>query len=393
MKNYLLFIFLFLVSIENFGQEINQMDIHSAHLNEVKVIQVFVPDGYKVLKKKYPLTIILDSDVLFDSYVASAKLFSNDKINPQQIIVSIKQFKNENRQKNYGYDNLNGFPNRNSLNMLNFIKLELLPTLKKKYKIANFKTIVGTELTANFINYFIFDKSPAFDAYVSINPELATDMPEHLKVYVPEIKGNDTYYYMAHGNQTLEKHKKLIDAADVGLANISNLYFNYKYENFSHSSTIVSIPQSLASAQEYIFSMYSPISDKEYEDNISFLSPEAAIEYLLYKYENIEYLFGEKIAIRLEDFVKLEPIIIDKNEGKKLKKYGELVLEIHPKSPLGNYYIGQYFEKRQEYSKALLSYKKGYAKIPQSSPKSYGYYMNIKRIISLQKLEKENANN
>lgn len=393
MKKHLALIVFFCFSIKNYSQEIKEIDIHSGYLNEIKVLRVFIPKGYKEQKKKYPLTLVLDSDILFDSYVASSKLFSRTNASPEQIVVGIKQFKTENKERDYGYNVLNSYPHSNSLNTIEFIKQELLPNLKKRYRIANFKTIVGTETTANFLNYFIFEKKPAFNAYVSINPELAPDMAAHLKMFVPKIKGEDTFYYMSHGNKTLQKDKKLIDAMDVGLANVSNLYFNYKYENFKNSSTIVSIPQSLASAQEFIFTFYSPISDFEYEENISFLSPAAAMEYLLYKYENIEYLFGEKIPIRLEDFVKIEPVLLDKEEGKYLEEFGELALETHPRSALGNYYIGQYFEKKGKLPEALLSYKRGYAKIPQSSPKSYGYYMNIKRITSLQKLQKEQLEN
>jgi len=389
MKTYFTLILLFLMSITSYGQEITEIDINSTHLNEIKVLRVFIPEDYVISKKKYPLTIILDSEMLFESYVASAKLFSNSKINPQQIIVGIKQFEGIDKNKDYGYNSLNSYPSSNSINTLEFIKQELIPTIKKRYRIASFKTIVGTEVTANFLNYFLFEKNPIFDAYISINPELAPDMPTHLKGYAPQLTGNDTYYYMSHGNNTIQKDKKLIDATDVGLIGVSNLYFNYKYENFKNAATIISIPQSLASAQEFIFSMYSPISDHEYETSISFLSPPAAIQYLLYKYENIEYVYGEKLSIRQEDFIKTEPILLDKEKGGSLEEYGELALRIHPTSPIGNYYMGQYFEKKEEYAEALLAYKKGYAKIPQTSPKSYGYYMNIKRIISLQKLEEE----
>tara|TARA_B100000809_G_scaffold149298_1_gene146807 strand:+ start:16492 stop:17700 length:1209 start_codon:yes stop_codon:yes gene_type:complete len=393
MKNYCSLILLILLSLKITGQEITEMDIESTYLNEIKVMRIFIPKGYIASKKKFPLTLILDSELLFDSYVASAKLFSESHTNPDQIIVGIKQFKGINKEKDYGYDNLNSFPSKNSINTIAFIKKELIPTLKRRYKVANFKTIIGTDISANFLNYFLFDAKPVFDAYVSINPELAPDMPIHMQNYIEKIKKTDTYYYMSHSNRTIQKNKKLIDASNAGLENISSVNFNYKYENLKSSSPIVSIAQSLASAQEFIFSMYSPISNKEYENNVSFLSPAAAIQYLLYKYENLEYTFGEKIKIRQEDFIKTERVILDKEKGVYLEEYGQLALETYPRDPIGNYYIGQYFEKREEYPEALLAYKKGFAKIPQSSPRSYGYYMNIKRIITLQKLEKEKEKN
>ena len=264
--------------------------------------------------------------------------------------------------------------------------------MKKNYRIANFKTIVGNELTANFINYFMFDKELIFNGYVNINPHYAPDMPEYIKRYAAAIKGDETFYYMAHGNTSHSNRQKVIDAVDVGLNGVSNGYFYYKYEAFDNASNLVAIPQSMASAQSYLFSMYSSISKEEFEENLSFLSPLAAIEYLLYKYENIEYLYGTELPIRLQDFIAIEGIILDQEEGKHLKEFGELILEKHPKEALGNYYIGQYYEKSHDYDEALIAYKRGLSKIPESSPKFDGFFMNIKRITTLQRLEQEEAN-
>lgn len=388
-----LFFIIVLCSLKNYGQEFTEIDIHSTQLNEIKVIRVFLPENYKENKKRrYPLTVVIDAESLFDSYVASARLLSKNELAPQQIVVGITHFESSNKSRDYGYNILNSFPHDNSMNTLNFIKGELIPMLKDKYRIASFKTVVGDDITANFTNYFLFDKSPAFGGYISINPEFAPDMPAYMKQYTSEIKGDDTFYYMANGNNLGEKKLKLTNDVDISLVGVSNVYFNYKYDAFKNTNKVVCIPQALAKGQEYVFSMYSPITDEEFEKNISYLSPMAAMEYLQYKYENIEYLFGEKVPIRQVDFVKLEHIVLDYEEGSQLEAYGNLALEVHPKSPLGNYYIGQFYEKTKEYDKALLAYKRGYSKIPESSPKSYGYYMNIKRIIALQKLEQEALN-
>jgi len=393
MRTKYIFVFALLITVKFFGQELTELDIHSTNLNEIKVVKIFIPDGYKETKHRYPLTLVIDSEILFDSYVASAKLFSRNKAVPQQIILGITHYGESNSSRDYGYNPLNGFPHENSINTLNFIKDELIPMIKDKYRIASFKTVVANKLSANFINYFIFDEKPLFNAYISINPEFAPDLSNYMKKFASDIKGTETFYYLAHGNNTKKEKLDLIDGIDSELMGVSNVYFNYKFESFKHATNLVSIPQSIASAQDYIFSMYSPIGNQEFEKNISYLSPMAAMEYLRYKYENIEYLFGAKIPIRLEDFTYLESFVIDKEEGVHLMEYGELALEFHPKSPLGNYYIGMFYEKAQEYSSALIAYKRGYDKIPETSPKSDGYYINIKRILTLQKLAKNAIDN
>lgn len=92
----------------------------------------------------------------------------------------------------------------------------------------------------------------------------------------------------------------------------------------------------------------------------------------------------------MEDFIAIESIIINKENGQHLEKYGEMVLNKFPKSPLGNFYMGLYHEKKFAYSKALISYKKGYAKIPESSPRSIKFYENIKRVVSAKQISENN---
>lgn len=392
MRINFLTIVLLLLFTKTTAQQVVEQDLHSLLLNEVKVLRIYIPEGYEASKSKYPLTVVLDSDVLFDSYVASAQLFAHNEKAPGQIIVGVSQNIEAYKFRDYGYNFINSYPNNTSMNIIQYIKTELVPFLKKNYRIANFKTIVGMELTGNFVNYFMFDKELMFNGYVSINSHYAPDMPDFMKRYAKAIKGDETFYYMGHGNNSHANRQKVIDAVDVGLQGVSNPYFYYKYEAFENASNLVAIPQSLASAQSFLFSMYSSISKEEYEENLAFLSPLAAIEYLLFKYENIEYLYGTKIPIRLEDFIAIESIVMDKEEGKHLKEYGELILEKHPKEALGHYYIGQYYEKKKDYDEALLCYKRGLSKIPESSPKFDGFFMNIKRITTLQRLEKEEAN-
>jgi len=387
MKNIFLCILFFFVFTTNFAQEIVEKDIHSTYLSEVKVVKVFIPESYEVNKNKYPLTLVLDSDELFDSYVAISKLFSKRNKIPAQVIVGISQNIEVFRQRDYGYHLNNSYPTNLSMNVYEYIDKELIPFMKENYRIANFKTIVGNELTANFSNYFLLHKRPTFNGYINLNPSYAEDMPEYLRKYVTELKGKECFYYLAHGKNTTQKKKKLIDAVDVKLAGIPNVFFNYKFEYFDKVSETVTIPQSIASSLDHIFSMYSSISKKEFKDNIAYLSPLAAMEYLQYKYENIEYLYGTKIDIRKEDFIAIEGLVIDKEEGIHLEAFGNLALEHFPKEPLGDYYLGQFYEKQLDYRNASLSYKRGYAKIPVGSSKADGFFINIKRIAALLKTQ------
>ena len=388
---YAIYLLFFTLTIKTTAQNIIERDIHSNHLQEVRIVKIYIPEDYESSGMKHPLTVVLDSDILFDTYVSISQLFAKKDKVPSQIVVGISQDIDDFKERDYGYNIMNSYPTTTSMNVFQFINTEVLTHMKENFRIANFKTIVGTELTGNYLNYFLIEEEPVFNAYININPHFAPDMPEYIMSKVFGLKGNDYFYYLTSAENTQRKVKKTIEDVDKRLAGMKNLYFNYKYD-FHPISETFAIPISISNALNYIYTMYSSINKYEYANNISYLSPEAAIEYLLYKYENIEYAYGKKMAIRKEDFIAIENTIIDKEEGKMLEKFGELALENFPDDPLGNYYIGLFHEKKGSYNEALLAYKRGFGKIPSSSPRSSGFFTNIKRVVGLQKLEKAKKN-
>ena len=386
MKLYTL-LFTFFICSSLISQNIVEIDINSARLGESRILKIFVPEDYSKTTNTYPLTVVLDADDLFDCYVSTSKLFAKKDLAPSQIIVGISQNIPDFKLRDYGYNNLNSFPTNASAAVYEFINKEVLSFMKSNYRVGNFKTLVGQQLTGNFTSYFFMDAAPSFNAFININPEFALDMPNYLFNAANTLKGKNYYYYMSNGNNLGASTTKLIADTNKNLLAVNNVFFNYKYEAFNNSEEITAIPQSIASALDYVFLIYSKISKQEFEDNVAYLSPLAALEYLQYKYENIEYLFDKKINIRKEDFIKVENIIIDQDGGNFLRDFSELALVNHPKDPMGDYYAGMYYEKKKDYKNAILTYKKGYAKIPANSPKSSGFFTNIERVSMLEKLK------
>jgi predicted alpha/beta superfamily hydrolase len=384
MKRYFLLLFLVLFPIVLKAQKYQTKEILSTFLEELKEFKVFVPKNYSFSKNDFPLTIVLDADELFESYIATANLYANKGQAPSQIIVGISQDLPSLKERDYGYEFTNSYPTETSLNTLGFIKQELIPFMEKNYRISTFKTIVGSGITANFSNYFLLDETPTFQSYININPSFAPDLYKYIKQYAAALSEDEFYYYIGHGNDLTENENKRINAIDKELIGIDSTYFKYTYEKFAKSRSFVSIPKGLASAQSYAFENFSPISKEEFTKKIAFLSPKAAMEYLIYKYENIAYLYGQETPIRIDDFIAIENIIIDKENGDFLKEFGELALEKHPGDALGNYYIGKFYEDMKELKLALKEYKIGYAKIPRGAENSEAFYKNIERIVALQ---------
>ena len=193
---------------------------------------------------------------------------------------------------------------------------------------------------------------------------------------------------MSGGDFNTEKRTNSINDTHNLLKLSENPNFKYHYDDFSNSSKTASIGQGLASAMGATFKSFAAISQEEFDENIADMDPGDAIEFLERKYVEIEYLYGSNVKIRESDIFKIEPIIIDKQNGDYLEEFGKMIMRLYPDSPLGDYYIGLYYETGYEYKKSLKHYKNGYAKIGGDNPNSDGYYANIERVLEKQRNER-----
>jgi len=388
MKKLCAKIFFILLSISAFAQNIRTETFNSVEmsgeLNSERTLKIYVPESYKQDSTRvYPLAIVLDAEYLFDVYVANSKLFALKDKAPEQIVVGIYQ-NQKNERKTDCEVSLNSMLTETSSKFYKFIKNELINHIENNYRISPFKTIVGNTITANFSNYFLVEKYPIFNAYININPSYAQDIGELFRGKIPTLDSS-TYYYLNSGNYNSEQKDKAIETIYYALKNFENENFKYKYDKFDHSTKTSSIGQSISGALAHIFEMYSSISKEEFDSDVADLSPAEAIEYLEKKYVEIQYSFGANLKIRQRDIFAIESIILDKEEGDYLEEFGKMINRLYPESPIGDYYIGQYYETGNNLKKALKYYKNGYAKISGDDPNADGYFQNVERVLAKQK--------
>lgn len=386
MKKTILLITVFIFVNTIIAQKSKVIKFPSEELGTSRVIKIYIPKSYEATGDRvYPLTIILDSEYLFDIYVANAKLFADKDKAPEQIIVGVTQNQNlpKERYSDCEYDPINSMPTAVSTSFYRFIRNELLNYMENNYRISPFKTIVGNTLTANFTNYFMIEGRPAFQAYVNLNPYFAPDILSMLHDKIPTLE-TEVFYYIVSGKHNGLKHKSIKDVNNL-LKSSNNELFNYRFDEFNNSTKIASIGQGIAGSLAFTFDQYSAISKEEFKNKVAKLSPPEAIEYLERKYVEIEYLFGANIKIRERDIYAIEGIIMDKEDGDYLEEFGKMINRLYPNSPIGDYYIGRYYETGHKYKKALKYYKTGFAKIDSNDPNRDGYYQNVERILSIRK--------
>lgn len=382
MKKLLLLLLTLLISASSFSQNIQLKKFNSIELDNDRYIKIYIPPSYYLdSTKMYPLTIVLDAEYLFDVYVGNSILFAQKEKAPEQIIVGINQNQYDERYEDCSYLKENSLPTEQSDAFYKFIRSELFEYFEYNYRISPFKTIIGNTLTANFINYFLIEDYPSFNAFININPYYALDMPTMLQNKIKSLNDENIYYYLSTTKNISEKRKNPIKITNSLLNSSVNPTFNYKFDSFKNSSKTASIGQAIPSALAFIFELYSAISKEEFDKNIKYLSPPDAIAYLENKYVEIEYLFGSNLKIRERDIFAVEAIILDKENGDYLKSFGEMINKLYKSSPIGDYYIGRYYETGNKLKLALRYYKSGYMKLPNNDPNSDGYYENIERVL------------
>lgn len=361
---------------------------NSFELNTERILKIYLPDSYETeTDNTYPVTIVFDGEYLFDVYVANAKLFASRNKAPEQIVVGIFQNQNEERYIDCDYSTDTGLPNEDSTKFYKFVREELLNYIDDNFRTSLFKTLVGNTITANFANYFFLENSSAFNAYININPSYAPQMNERIEAKSQSLN-EVIFYYLSSGNFNHEKRLEAINNVHNLLKLSENEKLKYKYDDFSNSTKTASIGQAIPSAMGFIFELFAPISKKEFDNNIADLTPSEAIMYLEKKYIEIDYLYGSNVKVRESDIFIMEPIIMDKENGDYLEEFGKMILRLYPESPMGDYYIGYYYETGYDYRKALKHYKNGYAKIGSDNPNSDGYFENVERILAKQRAEK-----
>ncbi|WP_445736078.1 alpha/beta hydrolase [Mariniflexile sp.] len=354
---YLLPILLVFCSIPSYNAQVKYETIESSKLGETRELKIQLPRSYKSNDTKtYPLFIVFDGDYLFEAVAGNVDYYSYWEDMPESIVVGINQF--DKRDDDTMYSEQNSLPIDAGAKFFEFVGMELIPYLEKKYRTANFRVAVGHGDTANFINYFLLKPQPLFKGYIVVSPELAPKMLD----YIPEVMRklqSKTFYYLANTNNDSSSVLKMTQAlnTDVSAIDNKNLFYNFKsFEGPSHYSLPTHV---IPSALEKIFNVFQPISKDEYKNTILGLET-SPVTYLEEKYKTIHELFGIKKKILINDFKAISAAIEKTGKFEYYEALGKMARDEYPKTLLGNYYLARFYEEAGESKKAMRTYQSGY---------------------------------
>ncbi|MRT16206.1 esterase [Vitellibacter sp. q18] len=358
MKKLLLLPLCILLWQVSFSQPIYE-EFNSAKLGEVRKLKIQLPRNYDAnTEKKYPIVLVLDADYLFEPVAGTVDYFSYWEDMPESIVVGVMQ--GDMRYDDCSYDENTFMPGGKGAEFFEFIGMELIPYIDKNYRTAKFIIGVGHDFTANFLNYYLFKNPPLLNGYINLSPDLAPLMEERLVDRIPEIPGK-IFYYLATGTDDI---KGLMDSSQNLHAQLSGLKsktFNYYFDNFEGATHYSLGGRGIPNALEKIFSVYRPISKKEYSEVLLKLDTPIS-QYLTDKYKVIEELFAITNNIRVNDFIATATASEKKKQWESLREIATLAKKQYPHTLLGDYYLGRYYEETGEPKKAMRIYQGAYDK-------------------------------
>jgi predicted alpha/beta superfamily hydrolase len=330
--------------------------IDSYKLDGKRELKIQLPRNYDPEEKRvYPLVLVFDGDYLFEPVAGNIDYQAYWEDIPDCIVIGIEQGKT--REDDFYYDDTTFFPAHDGADFYEFMAAELLPYIEDNYKVSDFRVIVGHDLGANFLNYYLFKDEPLFRAYVALSPDLAPEMENRLKERLA-ILNQETFYYMATADADIKALRNTIIQCDTKLKSIENPKLHYKFDDFEDANHYSLVGRGIPKALNEIFSLYKPINVKEYNEEV--LTFEGSpFDYLTKKYEDIEYFYGFEKKVIENDIRAIAAACNKKDDLESLEKLAKFVSKEFSESMLSAYYLGMYYQKEGNLKKALQRFKSG----------------------------------
>ncbi|MCC2606972.1 alpha/beta hydrolase-fold protein [Planctobacterium marinum] len=248
---------IFMPVSENAFSNVFRHSIDSKNLNAKRTVDVSLPVNYAETAENitYPLIVVLDGELLFNSAASFAQLQAMNSQMPEAIVVGIPNAPDARRDMTPKPLGKNGEPlwfGGQEDSYLSFIQHEVLPLIEKNYRVANFKILIGLSPSANFSLHSFWKQPNLFSGYIAVNgADFNAAGYEGESVFEKVVKSvkqqeqNKRYLYisMPKGGVTrnphiLEKYNELSDELTPHL----NKQIEFKWEVIDKKSYAAVLP-------------------------------------------------------------------------------------------------------------------------------------------------------
>lgn len=360
MKRLCLLVFASFFWMPSWGQsKVIYEEFSSYKLGETRRLKIQLPRDYETnTEKSYPIVLVFDANYLFEPVAGNVDYFGYWEDMPEALVVGIMQ--GDDRYDDCYYDDTNFMPADRGADFFEFIGMELIPFIDANFRTAKFIIAVGHDLTASYINYYLFKDPPLFNGYIALSPDLAPMMDERLPKRIPSIP-QKLFYYLATGSDDIQDLQLVAQELDQNLNPLISDTFNYYFDNFEGATHYSLVARAIPSALEKIFSIYRPISKQEFNEVLLKLETPVHL-YLLDKYQTIANLFGINNPIRINDFIATASACEKLKQWDSLREIAALATRQYPDLILGDYYMGRYYEETGDPKRAMRTFQGGFDK-------------------------------
>lgn len=356
MKKIVCLLFL-VVSLASQSQIIKDT-IASKSLQEKREILISLPENFdKTAKKTYPLLVLMDGDYLIGPFQGALSYGNFWDDLPEMIIVGISQNKNDERFDDCTVSE-EGLPDAKGSRFFEFIGGEVLSYIESKYGSSPFKIIAGHDVTAGFLNFFLYKDNPLFNGYISMSPELSANMDANIPNRLSSLQKN-IFYYLSVADGDVKKMKEATKTLHDNISTIKNEKLFYKFDEVPNTSHYSLVLHSIPKALFYFFSTYQPISTAEFQEKIVKMEG-GYVEYLRNKYELCEKTLGIKVPVRINDFRAIEAAIVKNKATNEFEQLAQVANKYYPKTMLGEYYLARFYEANEDFKRAAKSYQNAF---------------------------------
>lgn len=223
------------------------LEFHSTILNEKRIVNIYLPNGYHPDSlKKYPVIYLLDGSVDEDFIHLSGLVqfgsFSWINMIPETIVVGIA---NVDRRRDFTFPtnnqkDKNAFPTTGSSEkFITFLEQELRPLIEKTYKTDSPKTLIGQSLGGLLATEILFKKPDLFDNYIIISPSLWWDNESLLK-YTPKAYSSKKAIYIGVGKEEaimIKDAKALYKKLKLRNLDQTTLFYNF-FKKLDHGDVL-----------------------------------------------------------------------------------------------------------------------------------------------------------
>ncbi|MFT5242723.1 MAG: putative alpha/beta superfamily hydrolase [Glaciecola sp.] len=353
MKKAYLFIFSLLFCVQSYAQ-VTYEKFESRNLNSTRELKIKLPDNYDPDSDlKHPVIIVFDAEYLFDPVSGQVSYQTYFDEMPESIIVGVVQGK-ERFYDSY-FDEVSGLPFESGDRFYKFIDQELIPYIDSKYNTSKFKVAVGHDLMGNFINSFLFQDTPVFQAYINLSPDFKGSMNQNVATRLDWLE-NDIFYYMATADEDIKPIRNRIRQTNEDLKRIDNQNLTYYFDELVGDSHYTLVTGALSKALDRIFELYKPLDEKELKEK-AFPYEGTLDDYIVDRYKRIDDLFGIFKPISEEELQQLITIADQREDIESVYKLGKLANKLNPSSSFGTYYMALHAEKLGKTKKALKLYE------------------------------------